>query len=113
MSGRMKPPELPLWELIQTSHVVARRFRELFARFGLTPTQFGVLACLQDGDDFTKASLARAVLVTPQSMDPLIDSLLSRGLVSRTSVGGRGRAAGITITAAGIELLLRVRPAVA
>ncbi|QQS03039.1 MAG: hypothetical protein IPK37_07505 [Austwickia sp.] len=46
-------------------------------------------------------------------MDPLIDSLLSRGLVSRTSVGGRGRAAGITITAAGIELLLRVRPAVA
>jgi hypothetical protein len=30
--------DLPLWELIQTSHVVARRFAEVFAAAGLTPT---------------------------------------------------------------------------
>ncbi len=103
----MSEPPLPLWELVQTSHVVARRFRELFARHGLTPTQFGVLACLRDGDDFTKAQLARAVLVTSQSMDPLIDGLLDRGLVARDGPTGRGRAAGIHITGRGRELTAR------
>lgn len=100
-------PPLPLWELVQTSHVVARRFRELFGAHGLTPTQFGVLVCLRDGDDLTKAELARAVLVTPQSMDPLIESLLSRGLVDRDGPPGRGRAAGIRITEPGGELVDR------
>lgn len=103
---------LPLWELVQTYQVVARRFRELFAEHGLTPNQFGVLACLADGDDFTKAQLARAVLVTPQSMDPLIDSLLARGLVRRAGPPGRGRAAGIGITPIGLDLLAVVRPQV-
>lgn len=106
-------PLLPLWELIQTSHVVARGFRDLFAAHDLTPTQFGVLACLADGDDFTKAELARAVLVRPQSMDPLIDGLLRRHLVTRDGPPRRGRAAGIRITDAGLQLLARVRPRVA
>lgn len=109
----MTEPLLPLWELVQTHQVVARSFRELFAAHGLTPNQFGVLACLADGDDFTKAQLARAVLVTPQSMDPLIDSLLARGLVRRDGPPGRGRAAGIGITPAGLDLLAVVRPRVA
>lgn len=103
----MSETHLPLWDLVQTSHIVARRFRELFAAHGLTPTQFGVLACLRDGDDFTKAQLARAVLVTPQSMDPLIESLLERGLVERDGPPGRGHAAGIRITELGSELTAR------
>lgn len=103
----------PLWELVQTHHVVARAFRTLFAAHGLTPSQFGVLACLADGDDFTKAELARAVLVTPQSMDPLIDDLLTRGLVVRDLPARRGRASGVRITADGRALLDRVRPEVA
>ncbi|MGO0578194.1 MarR family winged helix-turn-helix transcriptional regulator [Ornithinimicrobium panacihumi] len=109
----MTQPVLPLWELIQTSHLVARGFRGLFAEHGLSPTQFGVLACLGDGDDFTKAELARAVLVTPQSMDPLIESLLERGLVARDGPPRRGRASGIRITPAGRDLLGQVLPAVA
>lgn len=109
----MSEPRLPLWELVQTSHVVTRRFRELFAAHGLTPTQFGVLACLRDGDDFTKAQLARAVLVTPQSMDPLIDSLLARGLVERDGPPGRGRPAGIRITAHGRSITDRASTDVA
>lgn len=103
----MTDPFLPLWELVQTHHVVARRFRDLFAAHGLTPTQFGVLACLRDGDSFTKAQLARAVLVTPQSMDPLIEGLLQRGLVERDGPTGRGRAAGIHITDKGWQLTAR------
>lgn len=106
----MSHPPLPLWELIQTSHVVARAFRELFARHGLTPTQFGVLASLADGDDFTKAELARANLITPQSMDPLIETLIQRGLVGRDGAPRRGRAAGIRITPHGRRTLESTLP---
>ncbi|MEV0384926.1 MarR family transcriptional regulator [Nonomuraea sp. NPDC050643] len=105
-------PDLPLWELIQTSHVVARRFTEVFATVGLTPTQFGVLASLADRDDLTQAELARAIMVRPQSMNELFRSLLERGLVEREGPGGRGRRTGVRITAAGRELLYRAQPAV-
>lgn len=110
---RVDPDEdLVLWELVQTAHLAARVFRDLFATVGLTPTQFGVLACLADGDDFTKAELSRALMVRPQSMDPLIEALLLEGVVERDGPPRRGRAAGITITAAGLERLARIRPQV-
>jgi DNA-binding MarR family transcriptional regulator len=101
---------LVLWELVQTAHLAARTFRELFATVGLTPTQFGVLACLADGDDFTKAELARALMVRPQSMDPVIEALLAERLVERDGPPRRGRAAGITITSSGLDRLTRIRP---
>ncbi|WP_326555208.1 MarR family winged helix-turn-helix transcriptional regulator [Micromonospora sp. NBC_01813] len=103
---------LVLWELVQTAHLATRVFRDVFADFGLTSTQFGVLACLADGDDFTKAELARALLVRPQSIDPLIETLIAERLVERDGPARRGRAAGITITTAGTELLARIRPRV-
>ncbi|TDE27329.1 MarR family transcriptional regulator [Nonomuraea mesophila] len=105
-------PDLPLWELIQTSHVVARGFTALFASVGLTPTQFGVLATLAAGEDLTQAELARAVMVRPQSMNELFVSLLKRGLVDRDGPGGRGRRAGLRITDTGRELLARAQPKV-
>ncbi|MDH2429671.1 MarR family winged helix-turn-helix transcriptional regulator [Sphaerisporangium sp. TRM90804] len=106
-------PDLPLWELIQTSHVVARRFTEVFASVGLTPTQFGVLASLADRDDLTQAELARAIMVRPQSMNELFVSLLERGLVARDGPGGRGRRTGLRITEAGRALLHHAQPPVA
>jgi DNA-binding MarR family transcriptional regulator len=103
---------LILWELVQTAHLAARVFRDTFAAFGLTPTQFGVLSHLANGDDLTKAQLARAVLVSPQSMDPLIEGLLTAGYVERDGIAKRGRAAAIRITDAGLTHLSTVRPAV-
>ncbi len=103
---------LVLWELVQTAHLAGLLFRDLFATVGLTPTQFGVLACLADGDDLTKAGLARALMIKPQSMDPLIESLIGDGLVRRDGPAQRGRAAGIRITPAGIAVLQRIRPEV-
>ena len=108
----MAEPDLPLWELIQTSHVVARRFTEVFAEAGLTPTQFGVLAALADEPDLSQADLARIVLVRPQSMTHLITSLLKRGLVHRQGPGGRGRRASVQLTAAGRQALQATLPGV-
>ncbi|WP_165436283.1 MarR family winged helix-turn-helix transcriptional regulator [Amycolatopsis suaedae] len=105
-------PELPLWELVQTYHVVARGFTDVFATVGLTPTQFGVLASLADGDDLSQAELARAIMVRPQSLAEITTALLQRGLVEREGPGGRGRRTGLRITPAGRALLNEVLPAV-
>ncbi|WP_083974791.1 MarR family winged helix-turn-helix transcriptional regulator [Herbidospora daliensis] len=105
--------DLPLWELIQTSYVVARGFTDVFGTVGLTPIQFGVLASLADGDDLSQAELARVIMVRPQSLGEVAVSLMERGLVDRDGPGGRGRRSALRITPAGRELLERVLPAVA
>ena len=86
--------ELVLWELVQTAHLAAQTFRDLFATVGLTPTQFGVLACLADGDDFTKAELARALSGPtpehgPAHRDPPQRAAGRARRTGRTREGGR------------------------
>jgi DNA-binding MarR family transcriptional regulator len=102
----------PLWTLIQAANVVSRGFTAVFAEFGLTPTQFGVLAYLAEGDGLTQAELARRVLVRPQSLGELVAPLLERGLVHRDGPGGRGRRSGLTLTGDGAALLQRALPRV-
>jgi DNA-binding MarR family transcriptional regulator len=103
---------LVLWEIVQTAHLANRAFSELFASVGLAPTQFGVLACLADGDDFTKTELAHALMVRPQSIDPIVEALIRDGLVRRDGPPRRGRAAGISITPAGLHRHATARPLV-
>jgi DNA-binding MarR family transcriptional regulator len=110
VSGQARPV-LPLWTLVQTAHLAARAYSELFAAHGLTPAQFGVLACLADGDDLSQADVARAVLVRPQSMARLVTDLVAAGLVARTGEGGRGRRTGLVLTQHGRAALDRARPA--
>jgi DNA-binding MarR family transcriptional regulator len=102
-------PDLPLWEIVQTYHPVARGFHALFAEVGLTPNQFGVLAVLRDeegtGRASTQAELARQVLLRPQSTGELVASLVARGLVAREGPGGRGRPTGLGLTDAGRRVL--------
>jgi DNA-binding MarR family transcriptional regulator len=104
-------PPLPLWALVQTAHLAARRFTEVFAAAGLTPAQFGVLACLADGDDLSKAELAQAILVRPQSMARLTNAMVDQGLLRRTGPGGRGRRSGLVMTDRGRQALEQARPA--
>ena len=96
-----------MWELVQTAHVVGRRFTELISAVGLTPTQFAVLRHLEERDGSTQAELARAVLVSPQSIGALLSPLLDGGLVVRDGPGGRGRRSGLSLTDAGRQALHR------
>lgn len=98
-----------MWELMQTAHVMGRRFTELMSAVGLTPTQFAVLMHLQERDGATQAELARAVLVSPQSIGVLLAPLLERGLVVRDGPGGRGRRTGLSLTDAGRQAFRRAR----
>ncbi|RZT84737.1 DNA-binding MarR family transcriptional regulator [Pseudonocardia sediminis] len=113
----MPDDDLPLWELIQTSHVVARGFHRVFAEAGLSATQFGVLAELEDreatgGPAPSQAELARVTLLRPQSVGELVVSLVERGLVRRDGPAGRGRRAGLELTDDGRAALHRAFPLV-
>ncbi|MFP5022995.1 MarR family winged helix-turn-helix transcriptional regulator [Pseudonocardia phyllosphaerae] len=113
----MQEPDVPLWELVQTAHVVTRGFHRVFARAGLTATGFGVLAELEHreqggGPPPSQAELARITLLRPQSVGELVTDLVGRGLVRRDGPGGRGRRAGLELTADGRATLERAWPLV-
>lgn len=109
--GPDEAPLLPMWALVRTAHLAARAYADVFDIHGLSPAQFGVLACLADGDDLSQADLARTVLVRPQSMARLVTDMVGAGLVERVGPGGRGRRTGLALTAHGRRVLDRARPA--
>lgn len=111
MTRPVGPPVL--WPLVQVGHLARRRFDAVFATEGITGQQFGVLRALADGDDLTSSDLARAILVRPQSMATLVETLVGRGLVEHRGPRGRGRRAPLALTAEGRALLARVHPLVA
>ena len=93
------------WRLVRTGREIERALTDTIAEHALTTTQFGVLSLLATGADLTQSDLARAVLVRPQSIGPLITSLIERGLIARRGPGGRGRRAHFDLTAAGRRLI--------
>lgn len=108
-----RPYDLPAWTLVQTYHRVARRFTEAFTQAGLTAHQFGVLVQLTVQPGASQAALARAVLVTPQSMGPLLQQMTEVGLVRRAAPAVRGTAATVELTEHGQRVLVATFPAVA
>jgi DNA-binding MarR family transcriptional regulator len=106
------PYDLPAWTLVQAYHRVARRFAEVFAAAGLTAHQFGVLVQLNLQPGASQAALARAVLVTPQSMGPLLQQMTDVGLVRRSASALRGTATSVELTDHGREVLAATFPAV-
>ena len=111
-AGRPDPYDLPAWTLVQAYHRVASRFTDVFAAAGLTAHQFGVLVQLSVQPGVSQAALARAVLVTPQSMGPLLRQMTEVGLVRRTAPAVRGIAAAVELTARGRQVLAATFPAV-
>lgn len=105
------PTELPAWTLVQAAHLVGRRFHETFASQGLTAHQFGVLVALSRQPDQSQASLARSVLVTPQSMGEILIQMDAAGLIQRAPTK-RGRASSIDVTPAGYNKLNQTYPLV-
>lgn len=100
------------WRLVRTGREVERALTATISEHELTTTQFGVLSLLATGADFTQSDLARAVLVRPQSVGPLITSLIERRLIVRRGPGGRGRRAHFDLTPAGQNLIERAWPRV-
>src|SRR3954449_4170189 len=106
------PDDYVGWTLIQASHALARHFEVLLGDLGLTPMQFGVLIQLSLRPNLGSAELARLVLVTPQSMGEVLQSLERAGLVERDRNVGPGRRITARVTEAGRAALRQATPIV-
>ncbi|WP_344796235.1 MarR family winged helix-turn-helix transcriptional regulator [Frondihabitans peucedani] len=96
------------WNAVRVARFLGGRMAARLAGHGLNPIHFGVLAYLAEQEEMTTADIARSVLVTPQSMSPLLDGLEQRGMVRRTGVRARGQRNPVQITAVGREALATV-----
>jgi DNA-binding MarR family transcriptional regulator len=74
---------------------------------GLTVPQYQALLVIASDPGISGAELARRCLVTPQTMTTVLGNLTAKGLISRRSVPGQGRAMETSITASGRKLLGR------
>ena len=86
------------WSVVRVARFAGQRLADRLAAHGLNPVHFGVLAYLAIAPEMTQADLARAVLVRPQSIAPLLDGLEERGLIRRTGNRSRGRRNPVQIT---------------
>lgn len=93
------------WNVVRVARFVGNRLAGRLASLGLNPIQFGVLAFLEKEGELTTAEIARAVLLRPQSVAPLLDGLEGRDLICRVGDRGKGRRNPVRITDAGSEAL--------
>lgn len=100
--------EVLAWNAYRAARVIGRRMSERLAPHGLNPMHFGILAFLARTPRMTTAEIARAVLVRPQSMAPLLDGLEERGLTRRTGVRARGRPNPVELTDEGRAALAAI-----
>jgi DNA-binding MarR family transcriptional regulator len=104
------PMEL-LGRLAEAAHVVARdRLNPLFARFGLQPGEFDVLATLRrSGPPFvlTPTELTDATMVSSGGMTNRLDRLEKAGWIARRPDPADRRGVQVALTAAGRELIDR------
>lgn len=98
------------WTLSRAARAVEHKMIELIVSHGLTAVQFGVLVQLVTHGPMTRAELARATMVRPQSMAGVIDGMLELGMLELTGAGGRGRPNPVTITVEGRAKIEAVWP---
>ena len=72
------------YELIRRAGLLSARFTDALRPHGLTSRQFSALAVIDAGTTRSNAELARAIVMTPQSVGTLLEVLQQRGLIEKT-----------------------------
>ena len=93
--------DLRLWlRLLACTHGVEGEVKaRMRARFGITLTQFNLIAQLERSPDGIRmGELSRRTMVTGSNVTVVIDDLVGRGLAKRTKAAGDRRAVVITLT---------------
>src|SRR3954471_14512968 len=78
-------------------------------QLGFDPYDYSVLALLAEGASKAQSSIASALAIDPARLVALLDSLESRGLVTRQRDPEDRRRHVVTITADGLQQLVRLR----
>ncbi len=76
---------------------------------GLTPTQLSALSTVERAGPLRLGDLAAAEGIAPSTLTRLVTALEERGYVERQPVPGDARACTLAVTAAGHEMLERLR----
>ncbi|MEM7377445.1 MAG: MarR family transcriptional regulator [Pseudomonadota bacterium] len=87
-------------------------YRELFARYDLTETQWRVLRVLWETDAVSSVELARQTLIPAPSLVGVLDRLTRKGLIARRRSESDRRLVNVTATEAGKRLGDTVMPEV-
>ena len=80
---------------------------EALADEGLTVRQFGALVHLSRDPGIGSGQLARLIIITPQSMGTLVQSLERAGFVERDSSAKPGTRIALRLTARGTQVMTR------
>ena len=96
----------------QVQSLLRLRMEASLAPLGLTVSHYSCLFRLQQQPGISAAQLARAVFMTRQSMNEMLQTLLERGLVDRPTVAASGRALPVSLTASGAAALAEAQTAV-
>jgi DNA-binding MarR family transcriptional regulator len=104
------PAEAALRELIRVEGLLKRVLEPYFARFGISPAQWGILRALQRSEEAGRepprlTDLCALLLVRPPSVSGVVDRLERMGLVAKAPFGGDKRARGVGFTDAGRRLV--------
>jgi DNA-binding MarR family transcriptional regulator len=84
---------------------ISRDIHQIFAEFDVTAVQFSVLTVADNNPGVAQHELAAALEVERPRMVPVLDKLVSRGLVVRRQDERDGRSRRIHLTEAGADLL--------
>lgn len=94
------PPFLG-YVLVRVAHLLSQKMDRQLADLELSANGYGVLFQLQSDPGVSSAELARRVILTPQSVGPLLARMARDGLVDREQAGGPGTAIITRITTEG------------
>jgi DNA-binding MarR family transcriptional regulator len=98
-----------LAQLRRTQHAVRTQLDADLAATGVTTPQYTVLAALERQSDLSASDLAREFGVTAQTVNVLVKSLETSGLLRRSRHPAHGRILQTSLTAAGRRALKRGR----
>jgi DNA-binding MarR family transcriptional regulator len=98
-------PEKIGYSLRVAQVAVFRRFRRAFAEHDIRPAQLGVLTVVGSNPGFKQSEVSAALGIKRSNFGPLLDGLVSRGLIERAKVPSDRRALALHLTDAGARLL--------
>lgn len=103
----------PVMLLVLLGRAAREQLDRELAAAGLSLRHLGALGHLRRSPGLSYSELGRRAGVTAQSMQATVAQLEAGGLVARTALPGRGRAADLQVTAAGVAALQQAERAVA
>ena len=90
--------------LTVAQHEVFLIFSENLSQFGITPGQYGVLACLWQEESLTPKEIATILRVENSTISGVIDRMEKRGLIDRVLNPTNRRSISVKATKEGLSL---------